>query len=134
LKKYQTLEQVEQTKAKAARFADNDLDDPDLADDLEDESPEDYAARKGIVITNTGGKAMANGNGDGDYGFSGWTKQDCVDALQQVAQIADDGYDPMSSRKEAIQALADILDALSDGDTGDEDEDDGDGSDDDAQD
>ena len=72
---------------------------------------------------------MANGNGgngDDDYAFPGWTKQDCVDALNQVAQIADDAYDPMSSREDLAHVVGDILDALSDGDTLDEDVDDSD--------
>jgi hypothetical protein len=131
LKKYQTLEQVEKTKAKAARFAESVLEDSDLADALESESAESYAERRGIVITNPAQKrrtTMANGNnggnGDDDYDFDGWTKQDCVDALNQVAQIADDAYDPMSSREDLAQAVGDIMDALSDGgDTGDEDDD-----------
>jgi len=38
LKKYQTYDQVEKTKAKASRFAADVLQDDDLADSLEDES------------------------------------------------------------------------------------------------
>src|SRR5439155_480047 len=45
-------EQVESRKEKAVRFTDNVLGDPDRADEIEDESPESYAERKGIEITN----------------------------------------------------------------------------------
>src|SRR5438093_11184091 len=47
-----TREQVESRKEKAVRFTDNVLGDPDRADEIEDESPESYAERKGIEITN----------------------------------------------------------------------------------
>ena len=40
---------------------------------------------------------MANGNnggnGDSDYDFTGWTKQDMQDALEQVAQMAADWFE-----------------------------------------
>src|SRR5262249_49398556 len=47
-----TREQVESRKEKAVRFTDNVLGDPDRADEIADESPESYAERKGIEITN----------------------------------------------------------------------------------
>src|SRR5437762_2866718 len=45
-----TREQVESRKEKAVRFTDNVLGDPDRADEIADESVEDYAERKGIEI------------------------------------------------------------------------------------
>jgi hypothetical protein len=45
-------EQVEGRKEKAVRFTDDVLGDPDRADEIADESVEDYAARKGIEIAN----------------------------------------------------------------------------------
>ena len=50
MKKYQTLRQVETSKGRAARFVENVLGDPDRADEIRDEGPEDYAERKGIQI------------------------------------------------------------------------------------
>jgi hypothetical protein len=47
-----TLEQVEARKRKAVNFARNVLQDDDLADDLESESPESYAERKRLTIRN----------------------------------------------------------------------------------
>jgi hypothetical protein len=126
LKKYQTYDQVEKTKAKASRFAADVLEDDDLADSLEDESPESYAERKGIVITDTPHprrKDVANGNGNDDMTKS--ELQDCVDQALDILQAA---YVPESDRETLAQAVGDAIAAL-EGD-GDED-DDGDDTDDD---
>jgi len=48
--KVKTLEQVESMKAKAERFVRDVLDDDDRADEIADESAEDYADRKRIRI------------------------------------------------------------------------------------
>ena len=48
--KSRTLDEIERMKAKAARFVENVLDDPGRADEIEDESPEEYAERKRIQI------------------------------------------------------------------------------------
>jgi hypothetical protein len=122
-----TREQVEAKQEKAVLFARNVLQDDDLADDLESESADDYAARKHLTISNprrvtTMASGGNGGNGDDDYDFSGWTKADCTDALTHIAQIAGDAYDPMSSREDLAQALSDILDELSDDDGGDDDD------------
>jgi hypothetical protein len=74
---------------------------------------------------------MANGNnGDDNFDFRGWSKSDMQDVLEQVSRIADDAFDPMCSREDMAQALADILSALThedadedDADSGDEDND-----------
>jgi len=125
LKKYQTYDQVERTEAKASRFAADVLEDDDLADDIEDESPEDYAERKGIVITNSGlrRKDVANGNGSDD--MTKGELQDCVDQALDILQAA---YVPESDRETLAQVMGDAIAALE----GDLDEDDnGDDADDD---
>jgi hypothetical protein len=131
LKKYQTYDQVEQTKAKASRFAANVLEDDDLADDLEDESPEDYAERKGIVITDNPQrrKEVANGNGNGNDDMTKSELQDCVDQALDILQAA---YVPESDRETLAQAVGDAIAALEgdldeddDGDDTDDDDDDG---------
>lgn len=48
--KLKTLDQVESMKAKAVRFVRDVLGDEDRAEEIEDESPEDYAERKRIEI------------------------------------------------------------------------------------
>lgn len=47
-----TREQVEARKGKAVRFLENVLDDPERADEVEAESIESYAERRGIQIVN----------------------------------------------------------------------------------
>src|SRR5215831_6049541 len=47
-----TLSQLAARKEKAVRFTRDVLDDPDQADEIEDESLEDYAERKGFQIAN----------------------------------------------------------------------------------
>ena len=47
-----TREQVQSRKDKAVRFTENVLDDPDRADEIADESLEDYAERRGFTLTN----------------------------------------------------------------------------------
>ena len=50
-----TREQLESRKAKAVRFTRDALDDDDRADEIEDESLEDYAERKRIRLANPKG-------------------------------------------------------------------------------
>jgi hypothetical protein len=90
---------------------------------LEDESPESYAERKGIVITNSGlrRKDVANGNGSDDMTKS--ELQDCVDQALDILQAA---YVPESDRETLAEAVGDAIEALE----GDGDEDDGDEDDD----
>jgi hypothetical protein len=108
---------VESTKAKAARFARDVLGDGESAGDIENESPEDYAERKGITITNPQRRiTMANGGGNG------LSKADLQDCIDQATEILTAAYTPEASREELAAAVGDALDALSG--EGDEDEDD----------
>jgi hypothetical protein len=52
MKKRRTLEQVETAQRRAVSAAETLLGDDDLADELEDLSPEEYAERKGFEIIN----------------------------------------------------------------------------------
>lgn len=47
-----TREQLERRKEQAVRFTENVLDDPDRADEIADESLEDYAERRHIKLLN----------------------------------------------------------------------------------
>jgi hypothetical protein len=122
--KYRTYEQVAAAQEKAVRFADDVLDDQDLGDDLDDLSVEEYASRKGLIITNLQRRiaAMANGNG--------MTKDDMQDCIDQATDILTDAYTPEASREDLASAIGDALDALSgdydDGSDGDDDSDDDD--------
>jgi hypothetical protein len=110
LKKYRTFEQTETAQARAVAFAENVLEDSDLADELESLTPEEYADRKGMVITNPLKRripSVANGNGR--------TKQDLLDEIDELQQENADLQDQ-------LDAVADIV-APPD-DTGDDDDDD----------
>lgn len=54
-----TLEQIEARRQKAIRMADIVRDDPDLADELESLTPEEYAERRGFqIVENPRGKEV----------------------------------------------------------------------------
>ena len=96
------------------------LEDDERADELEAESPESYADRKRITITNPMERRTANvANG------SDMTKPELEDAIDQAQQILQDAYVPEASREDLASAIGDALAAL-EGDAGDEDEDDDD--------
>ena len=123
LKEQQTDEQVEATKDKVVRFLRDVLGD-DCADEVEDESVEEYADRKGITITNLGRRSsisMVNGDdGNGDM-----TKAELEDCIDSATQILTDAYVLEASREDLAAAIGDALDALAD----DEDDDDDSGDD-----
>ena len=109
-----TYDQIEARKEKAVRFVRDVLDDEDHADDIDEESVEDYAERKKLVITNSAKRltnerktdTMANGNGAP-------TKDDLQDAIDQATQILSEAYAPESSREDLAAAVGDALDILS---------------------
>ena len=108
MKKYRTFEQTETAQARAVRFAENVLEDSDLADELESLTPEEYADRKGIVITNQGEMKVANGNGDPR------TKTELLDEIDDL--------------QSQLDAINDIFNPPSDDDDDDYDADDDDGA------
>lgn len=54
-----TRQQLEGRKAQAVRFVRDVLGDPDRADEIEDESLEDYAERRRIKLSNPKGEIMS---------------------------------------------------------------------------
>lgn len=114
-----TAEQVQGRKDKAVRFLDDVLGDPTRSAEVEDESLESYAARRGFEIVNPRRNTM--------------TLREQVDALESVietaTEILTEAYEPESSREELAKACGEALDALLPDDDDDEDEgDDGDES------
>ena len=94
-----TRKQVESRKAKAVRFTRDVLGDPDRASEIEDESLEDYAQRRHILIQNRrGGTRMAVR-----------TRRELLDRIEELETENED----LQSR---IDEIKDII--------GDEDEDD----------
>jgi len=90
----------------------------DRASDIEDQSPEDFADSRGVVITNNRGRSLAVANGNGSTGM---TKADLEDSVDQALDILQAAYTPEASREELAAAVGDAIDALSGEDTGDED-------------
>ena len=106
-----TYAQVEARKEKAVRFLRDVVGDDDRADEVEDESVEDYATRKRLVIENTAQRRVnnvANGN-------DSMTKADMADVCDQVQDILSDAYTPESSREDLAAAIGDALDLLENG-------------------
>jgi hypothetical protein len=102
-----TAQQTQAKKDKAVRFADNVLDDPAKADDIEDEDLESWAERHRIQIINS---RRRNRNMPDTR-----TRQDLLD---QISDLQDEN-----------DALQDQLDAISDVLSGDGDDDDSDDDD-----
>ena len=107
-----TRDQVQSRKDQAVRFTRDVLDDPDRADEIEDESLEDYAERRKFTITNPNKRSthMADGK----------TK------AELEAQI-DDLEAENQDLQDQLDAIADIVGG------GDQDDDDDGGDDDDME-
>jgi hypothetical protein len=108
-----TREQAQSRKDQAVRFAENVLDDPDKADDIESEPLDDWIERKKITLVDNTGKRslrkMANGE----------TKQDLMD---QIADLQDEN-DFLQSQLDAISdVLAEPADGGDDDDAADDDD------------
>jgi hypothetical protein len=104
-------DQAEGRKEKAVRFTDNVLDDPDRADEIADESVEDYAARKGIeIVSNPSGRQRRK------LVAKTPTRQELEDRIEEL--------------EEENQGLQDQLDSIADIVAPDDDSDDDDDSED----
>jgi hypothetical protein len=93
-----TRDQAQSLKDKAVRFAENVLDDPDLADDIADDSLDDWGERKKITLIDNPVERslkMANGNGDPR------TKAELLDEIDRLQDQVDDLED-------ALDAIGDI--------------------------
>jgi hypothetical protein len=97
VKKTRTLEQVATAKARAVNFLSNVLEDDDRADEVEEESLESYAERRGIQI-------LENPSGRGKQ-MPTITKPELEKMLDEVAQLAGSALDPASSRRQLVDAL-----------------------------
>ena len=99
------------------------MQDDDLADSLEEESPESYASRKRIVITDNPSRRNIVANDD-------MSKSELQDSVDQALDILQAAYVPESDRETLAQAMGDAIAAL-EGDL--DEDDDGDDTDDDGQ-
>ena len=109
-----TRDQLQARKEKAVRFTRDVLGDPDRADEIADESLEDYAQRRKIQITNPPRRRNA---------IMATTKS----KAELEAEIAD-LQDENQELQEQLDTIADIVapaDDEDDNDTGDDEEEDG---------
>ena len=113
-----TRDQIQSRKDQAVRFTRDVLDDPDRADEIEDESLEDYAERRKFAITNPPNKRRT-------HMADGKTK------AELEAQI-DDLEAENQDLQDQLDAIADIAGGgdQDDDDSGDDDDDDDDADDD----
>ena len=90
-----TREQAQARKDAAVRFAENVLDDPDKADDIESEDLDAWVERKKItLVENLGRRANRMANGP--------SKQDLQDQIDELTQENQDLQDQ-------LDAIADIV-------------------------
>lgn len=110
-----TRDQAQARKDKAVRFAENVLDDPNKADDIENEDLDDWAARKKIkLIDNPRERSSGMAN-------SSWSKDDL---LARIGELESENAD----LQDALDSIADIASPAMDEDE-DEDPDGTDGDD-----
>lgn len=102
-----TREQLQGRKEKAVRFVRDVLGDPDRAQEIEDESLEDYAERRKIKLLNPRGEPMA-------------TKQELLDRIKEL----EDETEELQSQLDEVADIVAPPEEDEDGDEG-EDEDQG---------
>jgi hypothetical protein len=91
-------------QGEGCRFPRDVLKDDEQADEVEAESPESYADRKRITITNSPQRRRTNvANGNNDT----MTKADLQDCIDQATQILTDAYIPEASREDLATAIGD---------------------------
>lgn len=112
-----TREQLQSRKDKAVRFTRDVLYDDDRADEIAEESLDDYAARRRIALLNPR-RTMASKSSKGP------TKADLNDTLDQVQNMLDDALDPELSREELVAKVKDAYNLVAGDDADDQDEDD----------
>lgn len=141
--KERTFQQVQATQRKAVRFAEDVLQDDDLADELFDMSVEDYAARKRFSISNpvvvrptsSLANAAIHTRRKLTKMASTVTKKELEDTLDQAGEIITSMLDPALTRVDLVSYAQD-LDALVNGteyEEEDDDEDSGEEDDDDEE-
>jgi len=124
-RKLLTRDQAETAKRRAVLFLTNVLQDDDRADEVENQTVDEWAEETGRTITNPAKRRtpnMANGP----------TKDELQDTIDQVGDMIADALDPALSREEVIQKLQEIDDIVNNGDDDSDDDDSDDDDDDDS--
>jgi hypothetical protein len=100
-----SLSQVQGRKDKAVRFVRDVLDDPDRAEEIEDESIEDYAARRHFRISNPKSQEYAMPSAKAEV-----TELEGV--LGEVQDLLEEAYTPEATREDLAEAIGNALDVI----------------------
>jgi len=128
-KKSRTRDQVATAKKRAVTFERSVLHDQDRADEIEAESLESYAQRRGIPIIDNPSRQAKEKRKKIDMPGSSTTKTDLENSLDQICVIAEDALSPTSTRKQLAEALQSIYEICSPDDEEDDNSDDEDDED-----
>jgi hypothetical protein len=133
--KKRTYQQVETAKERAVRFLQNVLDEPDRADEVADESVEDYAARRKFqLVNNPANPTHATQTWDvlevvdnppqrkGHPMASTISKAELQSTVNDAADKVSEMLDPELSREDLVRKAKE-LDSILNGDDDDDDED-----------
>jgi hypothetical protein len=121
-KKSRTLDQVRTAQGRAVRFVRTVLRDDDRADEIEAESPESYAERKGIEIIPNPSLRLKRGDKT-KMASRLPTKPELVQMLEDIYELTDDALDPAASRRQIVEAVQKIAEIASPDEDDDEEED-----------
>ncbi|HEV8417044.1 MAG TPA: hypothetical protein VGQ49_25855 [Bryobacteraceae bacterium] len=109
-----TRQQVQSRKDKAVRFTRDVAGDPDRADEIEDESLDDYAQRRKIQLMNAGRRSHMAKKSVEDY------RGEVADLKQQIRDLEDESQ----TLNDKLDNIAQVLEPDEDaGDDGDDDDD-----------
>jgi seryl-tRNA synthetase len=109
MKKIMTRQQAETSKERAVRFVLNVLDDPDRADDIEDESLEEWAERKKITLTNPARRKSPAIREREDNMPKGETK---TELLERISELEEENQELNDQLDEVTDKLEDVLDVV----------------------
>jgi hypothetical protein len=107
-------EQLQSRKEKAVRFTRGVLGDVDRASEIEEEGLEDYAERRGIVLSNPRRRST--------MATLKQQVEDLENVLSEAQSVLEDAYQPEATREELAEAVGAALDIIS-GEDSDESED-----------
>jgi hypothetical protein len=114
-----TREQAARKKAQAVSFL-NRIGEPEHAQEFADMTVDDYAAHKGLRLTNPNFRRRFIMPTEATT----VTKADLQDQIDQAIDVLDDAYQPESTRESLAEAIGNALDILRGEDDEDEDDDD----------
>lgn len=100
-----TRQQLQFRKDKAVRFTRDVIDDPDRAEEIEGESLEDYAGRRGIQLMNPGKRSRMAKKSIEDY------RAEVVDLKQQIRDLEDENQ----TLNDKLDNIAEVLEPEEEG-------------------